>query len=131
LITREIITKIGIIEAIPPLRACNSVKLPMLCERKMQEMFDVVLWRARAKRRPSCSGAPTETRLQLPALARYPKGYFRFFCNLYFYRLLNARMRAVVLFVELWMLSSSDLYRKSTKLVEADGSTLCYLESKH
>jgi hypothetical protein len=37
---------------------------------------------------------------QLPALARYPKGYFRFFSNLYFYRLLNARMRAVVLFVK-------------------------------
>jgi len=28
-------------------------------------MVDVVLWRARAKRRPSCSGAPTETRLCL------------------------------------------------------------------
>jgi hypothetical protein len=39
------------------------VKLPMLCERKMPEIVDVVLWRARAKRRPSRSGAPMETRL--------------------------------------------------------------------
>ena len=63
MIRREIITKIGIIEAIPPLRACNSVKLPMLCERKMPEIVDVVLWRARAKRLPSRTGAPVETRL--------------------------------------------------------------------
>ena len=42
----------------------------------------------------------SQTSPKLPALARYPKGYFRFFGNLSFYRLLNARMRAVVLFVK-------------------------------
>ena len=56
--------KKGIIEAFPPLRASSSVILPMLCERKMPERIDVLLWYARAKRRPSCSGAPTENSLQ-------------------------------------------------------------------